>query len=129
MPRNLSIIPARKTRTDLRLPLPDARPVLNPIWPGPAFWQAVLDDPDWWWIYNLPPVPKHGLRDARRLHLIVGVAIRIEDHSRCPFPRPKFCDPFAPQNYHARQHSRLCLAYRDPSRMPQHPETRAETPA
>jgi hypothetical protein len=116
MPRNQAVIPGRRALPG-RLPYPDARTVLGPGWPGPAFWQTVLADADWWWTYNLPPVKITHLREARHLHLITGVTQHTEDHSTCPTPRPLHCDRFAPQAWHGSAgHSDRCP--HSPRRMP-----------
>lgn len=91
------------------LPLPDARPVLPAGWPGTEFYMEAAMDPDWLRTYTLPPYTPRRLRDARRLGLISPRLYWYQDHSACPNPRPRTCDRYAPQAWHANPHSATCL--------------------
>jgi hypothetical protein len=64
----------------------------------------VLDDPDWWLTYNLPPA--HIAPPKLRIHIMItnvqGVGLI------CPIDRPASCDRRYPQQWHARRHTTDC---------------------
>lgn len=107
------VIPGRKGEGYRRLPLPDARPLMSECWPSPDFWIAVLDDPDWWLTYNLPPVEL----DPIRLKLWINAVTMPPNpwaKEACPNPRPLLCDRRYPQQWHARNHTTGCPLARRP---------------